>query len=165
MFEEIKNLKFGRKDLRNFGIVIGSFLLILSGFLLFKEKEAYKTLFYLAVIFPGLGIIAPLVLKPIYTIWMVFAIILGWFMTRVILTILFYIVISPIGIVARLFGKDFLSIKRNNDQPSYWNMRKSSIEKNQNYENCVKMSLIVKLQLDSLIWSVFMDLIIARHIV
>ena len=42
---------------------------------------------------------------------MTFAVILGWFMTRLILSILFYIIITPIGLIARIIGKDFLNTK------------------------------------------------------
>jgi hypothetical protein len=135
MFEEIKNLKFEKKDLRNFGITIGLILLFLSGFFFFKEKESYKAILYIAGSFIGFGIIIPSILKPIYIIWMVFAIILGWFMTRVILSLLFYTVISPIGFVARIFGKDFLDTIKKKEESSYWNIRDSSVEQNQNYEN------------------------------
>ena len=65
---------------------------------------------------------------------MTFAVILGWFMTRVILSLLFYVIITPIGVVLRIFGKDFLEIKKQSVQGSYWNQRDSNLEKNQNYE-------------------------------
>ena len=75
----------------------------------------------------------PIILKPVYFLWMIFAFILGWVMTRVILSIVFYIIITPIGLITRLLGEDFLNIKKiKND--SYWNNRDSSEELNQNYE-------------------------------
>ena len=48
--------------------------------------------------------------------------------------ILFYIVVTPIGVLFRLFGKNFLELK-NKSQDSYWNHRDRLIEENQNYEN------------------------------
>ena len=65
---------------------------------------------------------------------MTFAVVLGWFMTRVILSLLFYVIITPIGLVLRIFGKDFLELKKQAVQGSYWNQRDSNLEKNQNYE-------------------------------
>ncbi len=65
---------------------------------------------------------------------MTFAVVLGWFMTRFILSLLFYVIITPIGVVLRIFGKDFLEIKKQSVQGSYWNQRDSNIEQNQNYE-------------------------------
>ena len=100
----------------------------------FKEKETYQTFFYLTGAFIGLGLIIPIILKPVYLVWMVFAVILGWFMTRVIITLLYYIILTPISIIFRIFGKDFLQLKINNDKSSYWIERKSDIELNQDYE-------------------------------
>ena len=116
MLEEIRNIKTEKKDLKSFGTTIGIVLLAISGFLFFKDKESYQIFIYIAGTLIGLGLVLPLSLKPIYLIWMVFAIILGWFMTRIILSLLFYLVISPIGLIARIFGKDFLRlIKTNQD--------------------------------------------------
>ena len=134
MLEEIKNIKTGKKDLRNFGITLGIIFLIISGFLLYKEKESFQLFIYVASLFIGLGLIFPIVLKPIYLVWMIFSVILGWFMTRLVLSLLFYFVITPIGISLRLFDKDFLDLKKKETGGSYWNMRDSKIEKSQNYE-------------------------------
>lgn len=134
MFEEIKNIKTGKKDIRSFGITIGIILLIIAGFLFYKEKESFQLFIYIAGSFIGVGLIVPVILKPIYLIWMMFAVILGWFMTRLILSLLFYLVITPIGLVLRVLGKDLLNLKKQEVQDSYWNMRDPQIEQNQNYE-------------------------------
>ena len=134
MLEEIKHIKTGKKDLRSFGVTIGIILLLVAGFLFYREKESFQTFLYIAGVFIGLALILPSMLKPIYIVWMTFAVILGWFMTRVILSLLFYVIITPIGLVLRIFGKDFLELKKQAVQGSYWNQRDSNLEKNQNYE-------------------------------
>ena len=134
MFDEIKHIKTGKEDLRSFGVIIGIILLLVAGFLFYKEKESFQIFLYIAGAFIGFGSIIPIILKPIYIVWMVFAVILGWFMTRVILSLLFYAIITPIGLVLRIFGKDFLELKKQVVQGSYWNQRDSDLEKNQNYE-------------------------------
>ena len=134
MFDEIKHIKTGKKDLRSFGVTIGIILLLVAGFLFYREKESFQTFLYIAGVFIGLALILPSILKPIYIVWMTFAVILGWFMTRVILSLLFYVIITPIGLVLRIFGKDFLELKKQAVQGSYWNQRDSNLEKNQNYE-------------------------------
>ena len=134
MFDEIKHIKTGKKDLRSFGVTIGIILLLVAGFLFYKEKESFQIFLYIAGTFIGLGLIIPIILKPIYIAWMTFAVVLGWFMTRVILSLLFYVIITPIGLVLRIFGKDFLELKKQAVQGSYWNQRDSNLEKNQNYE-------------------------------
>jgi len=133
MFEEISNIKTENKDLRSFGITIGIILIIIGIFLFFKEKEYYQVFIYVAVPLIGFGLIIPIILKPIYIVWMVFAIILGWIMTRLILSLLFYLIITPIGIVLKISGKQFLKLKIT-DQKSHWNYRNSKIEASQDYE-------------------------------
>ena len=133
MFEEIKNIKTRNKDIRSFGITIGIILLLIGTFLFFKEKESYQIFIYLSSIFIGLGLIVPIILKPIYIVWMIFAILLGWIMTRLILILLYYIILTPIGIISRLFGNDFLLLNKTNKN-SYWNYRDKDAELNQDYE-------------------------------
>ena len=64
---------------------------------------------------------------------MIFSVILGWIMTRVILSIVFYLIITPIGLITRLLGEDFLELKKSKVD-SYWNQRDRNIEINQDYE-------------------------------
>mgnify|MGYP001383462268 CR=1 FL=1 len=134
MFEEIKNIQTGEKDLRSFGFTIGLIFLIISIYLFYKEYESLQIFIYISILFAGLGLILPSFLKPIYLLWMVFAVILGWFMTRIILSLLFLIVVTPIGLTLRILGKDLLELSKKEIQGSYWNKRDSEIEKNQNYK-------------------------------
>ena len=134
MYKEIKNIKTGKKDIRDFGITIGIIFLIVAGFLFYKENDSFQLFIYIAASFMSLGFLVPIILKPIYLVWMIFADILGWFMTRFILSLLFYLVITPIGLVLRIMGKDLLELRKEEIQDSYWNMRESEKEQNQNYE-------------------------------
>ena len=61
------------------------------------------------------------------------AVIIGWILTRLILSLLFYSIITGIAILTRIIGKDFLNLK-NNNKGSYWNNRDSEYELNQDYE-------------------------------
>tara|TARA_B100000287_G_scaffold157484_1_gene148573 strand:+ start:2971 stop:3381 length:411 start_codon:yes stop_codon:yes gene_type:complete len=133
MLEEIKNIKTGKKDLRSFGYTIGIILFIVSAVLFYYSNYLFQNLAIIGAIFIGLGVIIPIILKPVYLLWMIFAVILGWVMTRVILSIVFYIIITPIGLITRLLGEDFLNFKISKTD-SYWNNRDSSEELNQNYE-------------------------------
>ena len=111
MFEELNSIKSSRKDLKNFGLIIGFILLIIGVFLFFREKDSFIYFFSIGSILIILGGITPVILKPIYKIWMIFAVIIGWIMTRVILSVLFFSIITTIGIFTRLIGKDFLNLK------------------------------------------------------
>ena len=133
MIEEIKNIPNRNKDIRSFGITIGIILFIISGLLMYYNKESYQIIGIIALTFLGLGLIIPVVLKPLYFVWMTFAAILGWVMTRVILSFVFYLIITPIGLLTKLLGEDFLALKRG-ESDSYWNYRDSAEELNQDYE-------------------------------
>ena len=134
MLEEIKNIKSEKSDLRKFGIIIGVILLVIAGFLFWKEKESFQILLTFGVTLCILGIVIPFILKPIYWVWMIFATILGWIMTRVILNLLFYIIITPIGLIPRFFGKQFLELKWDKSKESYWNYRTIKHLKMEDYE-------------------------------
>ena len=134
MLEEIKNIKSKKSDIRKFGITIGIILMIIAGFLFWKEKESYQIFLTVGTILFVLGILVPAVLKPIYWIWMIFATILGWMMTRVILSLLFYIIITPIGLIPRFFGKQFLELKWDKSIESYWHYRTIKHLKMEDYE-------------------------------
>ena len=133
MLEEIKNIPYSKRDIRSFGITMGIILFIISGLLMYYNKEIYQVIGIIALTFVGLGLILPAVLKPLYFVWMTFAAILGWVMTRVILSLVFYLIITPIGLLTRLIGEDFLALKKT-DSDSYWNYRDSAEELNQDYE-------------------------------
>ena len=133
MIEEIKNIPNSNKDIKSFGIVIGIILFIISGLLMYYNKESYQIIAIIASTFIGLGLIFPIFLKPIYFVWMIFAAILGWVMTRVILSVVFYLIMTPISLITKLLGEDFLNLKKI-ESDSYWNYRNSSEELNQDYE-------------------------------
>ena len=80
------------------------------------------------------GLVIPIILKPIYFLWMIFATILGWIMTRVILSLLFYIIVTPIGLIPRFFGKQFLELRWDKSKESYWNFRTNEDIQKENYK-------------------------------
>ena len=133
MFEELNSIKSSRKDLKNFGVTIGSILLMIGAFLFVREKDSFIYFSSIGSILIILGAITPVILKPIYKIWMAFAVVIGWIMTRIILSVLFFSIITIIGIFTRLIGKDFLNLKSKNKE-SYWNIRNKEYELNQDYE-------------------------------
>ena len=134
MIEEIKNIKSEKSDLRKFGITIGVILLVIAGFLFWKEKESFQIFLAIGITLLLTSIALPSVLKPVYWIWMIFAIILGWFMTRVILSLLFYVVFTSIGLTLRFFGKQFLELRWDKSKKSYWKYITNEKLQNENYE-------------------------------
>jgi hypothetical protein len=124
IIEEIRNIKSDRKDLRNFGLAVGSVLFIIGGVLLWRHRPAWPYFLGAGGALILLGLAVPRVLKPLQKAWMALAVVMGWVMTRVILGVLFYLVFTPIGLTARIFGKRFLDLGRKGKKDSYWNYRK-----------------------------------------
>ena len=120
--EEIKVVRSisDKKELKKFGYVIGVFLGLLALLLFWKDKSSAIYFAYISGSILFLGIVYPIALKPLYISWMSFAVVLGFFMTRLILSLLFILVFTPAGIAIRLLGKDPLDQKIEKQKSSYW---------------------------------------------
>jgi hypothetical protein len=123
-----------RRKLRNFGLTVGIAFGVLAALLFWREKAHYIYFAVISVVFLGLALLIPAVLKPVERVWMTAAGAMGWFMTRVILTILFFVVFTPIGLIARLCGKDFLGLKMDRSAASYWIYREARDLAKEDYE-------------------------------
>lgn len=123
ILDEIRDIKESKKDLRKFGLTIGIAFLLLAVLLFVTKKNSFPYFGTLGIILIIIGLAVPGILKPFNKIWMSLSIILGWIMTRVILTILFYFAITPIGLLVKLFRKDFLDLKIDKSKNSYWQKR------------------------------------------
>ena len=119
---EIKELDLSEKSLKKFGIIIGGVFLILSLLFFYKDWLPNLRLIFTVIgvyLFVS-GIVIPKSLNSIYKIWMGFAFALGWIVSRFIIVILFIFVLTPIGLLAKLFGKKFLDIDFHDGKNSYW---------------------------------------------
>ncbi|HCV43896.1 MAG TPA: hypothetical protein DGH68_10470 [Bacteroidetes bacterium] len=114
------------------GSVLGTVLFLshshLSGWLGWDwqqglESSAWKWFIGVGAGLFGLSHIAYPVMKPIHFAWMRFSQVLAWISTRVILSIFFYLVITPMGLLMRLLGKDLLDKKIDRSAKSYWKKR------------------------------------------
>jgi len=132
--EEIKNIKEDQPTLRKFGLTIGAVFLLVGIVLYLLGKSSSVVIGGIGVLLILFGLILPTILKPLNKIWMIFAVILGWFMSRLILFILFYIVIAPIGFFLKMMGKDFLRRKSDENYKSYWEIRDKKIAEQIDYE-------------------------------
>ena len=120
LWKEILSVKSGPKELRKFGITMGVCFFIVSLILLWRHREFFIYAFAVSVLFALGAIMAPAVLKPIQKVWMALALVMGWVMTRVLLAVVFYLVLTPIGIMMSLSGKDPLSLKPKQVRGSVW---------------------------------------------
>jgi hypothetical protein len=120
LINDIKGIDTSPKKLRDFGITFFVILVLIGGILIYKGRPAGFVITGVGALFLLAGIWAKGILKPLHAIWMTFAVVLGFFMSRIILSILFYLVLTPIGLVVRLFGKDLLSQRWDQEAESYW---------------------------------------------
>jgi len=117
---DIKKIKSTKKELREFALVIGIFLLVVGFIALWRHKGFYYYYIITGVVFIAAGYTVPNMLLPLQKAWMGLAVVIGFFMSRVVLFVLYYLVISPIGIIARVAGKDMLDQKIESERSSYW---------------------------------------------
>lgn len=134
IIEEIKNIASGKSELRKFGLTVGTVLGLLGGLFLWRAKEYYFYFLIFSAAFLFLGTVVPILLRPIHKVWMILAVLLGWVMTRMILSVLFYLVVTPIGLLARLFGKGRLNLAFDKSAESYWRSKDNTRQETSDYE-------------------------------
>ncbi|MGH7493268.1 MAG: SxtJ family membrane protein [bacterium] len=120
LLDEIKSIKATTKEARKFGLTIGIFLLVIAGLLFWKQRPSFSAFAYAGAGFVFLGLLAPLLLKPVFKVWMSFAVVMGFVMTRVILAVLFFALFTPVSLVAKLLGKDLLDERWDKNADTYW---------------------------------------------
>lgn len=118
--EELKHLSTTPRDLRKFGLLVGGVFALLGGWFLFRHKPVGPYLLAPGALLMLLGLVLPRILRPIYIAWMAMAFVLGLIVSTILLTLFFFLVITPTGLIARLLGKDFLSRKLDRRATSYW---------------------------------------------
>jgi hypothetical protein len=113
--------EFSLKELRDFGLIMAGMLMLMFGLVLpwiFSFSTPYWP-FIAAFVFAVVALLRPVLLGPVNRIWLKISDVLGWINTRLVMGIMFFLLIAPIGILMRLFGKDTLSKKLSDEQTSY----------------------------------------------
>ncbi len=113
--------KISRRAEREFGLIVGGVLVLLSAWWLYRGK--FSTLSHVTLPIGGvlvlLGLIFPAVLVWPNKAWMTLAEVLSFVTTRIILAFVFFVIVTPIGFIKRLFGWDPLR-RRAAASDSYW---------------------------------------------
>ena len=111
------NIKIGSN--KSFGVVFFIFFLIISIYPLIDDGVLRVWSLVISIIFLILGILNSKVLTPLNKLWFRFGILLGNFVSPIIMGIIFFIVVTPISLIMKILGKDILDLKRNENK-SYW---------------------------------------------
>lgn len=112
--------KIGKSQLRSFGLIVGGgFALIgLMPAVLHARSPRWWALAVSLLLVAG-GLIYPNVLKPLHRGWMAIGEVLGWVNTRIILIVVYYFVIVPLGVLMRMTGNDPMKLKFERGAASY----------------------------------------------
>jgi O-antigen/teichoic acid export membrane protein len=114
-----------RKTLRSFGLTVGAvFALIALWPAVMRNDRPHLWAAIVAVLLIVPALAWPSSLSVVYRAWMAVGNVLGWINTRIILGAVFYLVVTPIGALRRLIGKDPMGIKSKSDADSYRILRK-----------------------------------------
>ena len=121
-----KHLKIKISSNRSFGIVFFFVFLIITLWPLINENPLRVWSIYIAIVFLILGLINSNFLTPLNALWYKFGKLLGSIIAPIVMGIVFFIVVTPIGFIMRIFGKDLLNKRYNNKSNSYWINREKS---------------------------------------
>ena len=134
-----------RESLTSFGKTVGLgflfFGLLLLGIWYWSGGDTGSFRYYLGIAFLGvsaflivMAYLAPMLLSPFETVWWAFARVMNAIMTRVILGVFYYMILTPVGLVMRLFGRDPMDRKIDRQRDSYWTPRKPPDDINKHCE-------------------------------
>ena len=104
---------------KSFGIVFFIVFLIISLYPLIKDGNLRLWSLIVSLIFLILGLTNSIILTPLNRLWFKFGIFLGKIVSPIILGTIFFLIVTPTGLLLRLFGKDVINLKYNNNN-SYW---------------------------------------------
>ena len=105
---------------KGFGQVFAGFFALLSAISWWRDHTGWHWMLPLAGAFLAVAYIYPRALAPLNRLWLKFGLLLYKVMNPLILGLLFFVTIMPIGLIMRAFGKDFLRMKIDRNARSYW---------------------------------------------
>ena len=117
-----KDVKIGSN--KSFGIVFAVVFGLIAFWPLIKGDDIRIWALVISIIFFVLGLINSKILTPLNKLWFKFGIILGNFIAPIVMGIIFFLVVTPTGIIMKLLGKDLIKLKKNNEK-SYWIEKKN----------------------------------------
>ena len=121
-----KNSQVKMGSNRNFGLVFFAVFAIISLWPLIDGQQIRSWSLYISLVFLFLGLINSNFLTPLNKLWFKFALLLGKIVSPIVMGIVFFLVVTPTGIIMRIIGKDLLGRKFNKNKKTYWINREKS---------------------------------------
>ena len=109
---------------KSFGIVFFTFFLIIALWPLINDGNIRIWSLAVSIIFLILGIANAKILTPLNNLWFKFGLFLGKIVSPLVMGAIFFLVVTPTGIIMRLMRKDLLNLKKNNSK-TYWLEKKN----------------------------------------
>lgn len=116
---ELGALRATKKSYRDFGWIVGAILIVLA-LLAHRHAETAIALGLVGAVLVAAGRLAPGMLRYPYYAWMAVGIVLGMVVAPAVFTVLFYLVLTPIGLISRVFGSDPLMRSFEPMARTYW---------------------------------------------
>ena len=105
---------------RSFGIVFFIVFVLIATYPLLNQGEVRIWSLVISFLFLFLGLLNSKILTPFNKLWFRFGLFLGKIISPIIMGVIFFLVVTPIGLLMRFFGKDVLNLKLNKKKSSYW---------------------------------------------
>lgn len=132
--EELKHIDNSDEAVKKTGITVGIVLILISLLLWYLGKTSFVYFSSIGGLFVILAFIAIPMLRPFHKLWMMLALAMGFVMSRVILTVLYYFILTPIGLIAKLVGKKFMPVRFDKSALTYWEKRENPVIQQIDYE-------------------------------
>ena len=120
---------------RSFGVVFAIIFGIVGGFSVWAQGSFWPYWLGASALTQAITLIRPGLLAPFNFLWTRFGILLSRVVSPVVLAMIFYLVMTPVGLMMRLCGKDPLRLKQAPDSDSYWIMRDSLKDSKEPFKN------------------------------
>ena len=117
---EMKKVPVKISSNRSFGFLFFVVFFVISLWPLKSQGDLRLWAFILSLVFLVLGVLNSQFLTPLNKLWFKFGILLGSIVSPIVMGAVFFIVVTPIGLIMRLLGKDLLRINKNKTISTYW---------------------------------------------
>jgi saxitoxin biosynthesis operon SxtJ-like protein len=111
------------RALRRFGFTVGLAAVLLGALLLWRHRGPGGPFIVIGGILILVAAFAPSTLRRLHQPWIILSLTLGWIFSRVLLTVVFFLVLTPVGVLQRICGKRAIEVGSKADLSSYWQPR------------------------------------------
>jgi ABC-type glycerol-3-phosphate transport system permease component len=106
---------------RKFGYTVAIALFVIAAYHIFiKHQQGWWVLFAIAIVLLLFALVLPALLNPLRLVWDKIGHVLGIINTYILLTLFYFLILTPLGLIMRIMQKDILKLKLRSDQTTYW---------------------------------------------